>query len=453
MPRYQVTLDGRTFVLEGDHPPTEDEARAAIGEHASAPAPKSAAAPEPSFTDRILADNPALPPMLRGAQGVLRFAKANPVQAGAIAGGLASAPFTGGMSIPASMGLAGLGAAGGAAYGQLAKGATTGDFGTPSGNAAQIAKEGALGAGGEGFGRAAGQALRFAGRVVYKSALRPAMALQRDFGDIAATGLREGVPVTDAGAARVTEQLGDLGNKTRGILAAKDAERPIVRGYLPPAQGVELGSAPIHPTMPDLRDARSAGVLMRDLPPTPGGGAPAQMVAPAEIAQRGLGAARSDLSNRALAGDALDEIGALENRFLSQRTRPMSLVDTQAMKQAEQELADSAYKAQAMGHPVNGVETQFHRGIARGSREAIEQRAPEVAPLNQQAQKLIGLKLALEDAGRRNIPSVWGLRSLLGDFMPAASSRAGIAADRAGQYAPLPASFKTALIAALGGQD
>ncbi len=38
MPRYQVTLDGKTFVLEGDHPPSEAEARAAIGSPAPAPA-------------------------------------------------------------------------------------------------------------------------------------------------------------------------------------------------------------------------------------------------------------------------------------------------------------------------------------------------------------------------------------------------------------------------------
>lgn len=45
MPRYQVTLDGKTFVLEGDRPPTEDEAREAFGAHMKASAPEPAAAP------------------------------------------------------------------------------------------------------------------------------------------------------------------------------------------------------------------------------------------------------------------------------------------------------------------------------------------------------------------------------------------------------------------------
>lgn len=46
MPKYRIELDGRTFELEGDHPPTEAEARAAIGSHMSAqpPAPTGPAA-------------------------------------------------------------------------------------------------------------------------------------------------------------------------------------------------------------------------------------------------------------------------------------------------------------------------------------------------------------------------------------------------------------------------
>ena len=31
MPTYEVTLDGRTFELTGDHQPTEEEARQATG--------------------------------------------------------------------------------------------------------------------------------------------------------------------------------------------------------------------------------------------------------------------------------------------------------------------------------------------------------------------------------------------------------------------------------------
>ncbi len=229
-----------------------------------------------------------------------------------------------------------------------------------------------------------------------------------------------------------------------------------MRGYLPPAQGVELGRPPIHPTMPELRDPRSAGSLLRDAPeaaPYAGAEAHGNMIAPREIADRGLGPVRTELADRALAGDALDEVGALHQRFITQRPNPLNLQETQRLKQAEQALADSAYRAEQMGNPVNGVSPQFHRGIARGAREAIEQRAPEVVPLNKHAQELIGLNRAIEDATRRNVPGVGSIRSLLGDFAPATASRVGIEMNRAGAKFPFNDALKTALIAALGGQD
>lgn len=57
MPRYQVTLDGKTYVLEGDHPPSEAEARAAIGPQSgpsTSPGQRMDAAP-PSFGDQLTA--------------------------------------------------------------------------------------------------------------------------------------------------------------------------------------------------------------------------------------------------------------------------------------------------------------------------------------------------------------------------------------------------------------
>lgn len=44
MPRYQVTLDGQTFVLDGDHPPSEQEARTAWASHQQS----NTAAPSPA---------------------------------------------------------------------------------------------------------------------------------------------------------------------------------------------------------------------------------------------------------------------------------------------------------------------------------------------------------------------------------------------------------------------
>jgi hypothetical protein len=385
--------------------------------------------------------------------GAGKAALDNPVQAGALLGGFAAAPFTGGASIAA----AGLGAAGGAGLGSIVNAVRGGENGptTAGGVLKTMAGQGAAGAAGQGAGMGLGKLATMAGKKIYKTALRPSVTLQKDFGDIAETGLQEGVPVSAGGAGAITQKLSDIGTKIRGVLAAKDAERPAVRGLLPAGRGASLGQAPIHPTMPGIRDPRSAGVLIREgaADPVPWDGrvAAGNMIAPREIAERGLGRVRAEVSDRALAGDALAGVDDLQQRFLAQRNQPLSLQDAQRLKQAEQALADSAYRAERMGNPVNGIDPQFHQGIARGAREAIEQRAPEVAGLNQRAQGLIGLNRALEDASYRNV-GIGGLRAMLGDFVPGIASRGGIALDRAGQ-APLPASFRTALIAALAGQD
>jgi hypothetical protein len=457
VPKYLVEMhDGRKFQVEADHPPSEADVMAALGQ--SPAASHDAAPPMPSAIEQTLADNPNDPWQTRAGKFLMRQAKEHPVQAGAMLGGLVAAPMTGGASIPAAMAAAGLGAAGGAGLGSIANAAMGGENGpkTAGDVAKTMATEGALGAAGEGLGQGAARIASVGGKLVYKTALRPSMALQRDFGDIAATGLREGTPVSQSGAHQTMETIGGLGQQTRDALAARDAVRPAVRGYLPPAQGVELGAAPIHPTMPNLRDPRSAGVLLRDAPQTAGPvstAAHGSMIAPAEIAQRGLAPVRAELSDRALAGDATDQLAALQERFLSQRPTPLTLTEAQRLKQAEQALADSAYRAEQMGNPVNGVDPQFHQGVARGAREAIEQRAPEVIPLNKRTQGLIGLSRAIEDATRRNVPGVGSLRTFLGDFAPNAASRVGIAADRLGTSGTLPPSLKAALIAALGGDQ
>jgi hypothetical protein len=192
------------------------------------------------------------------------------------------------------------------------------------------------------------------------------------------------------------------------------------------------------------------GVMYRSMKAAPGAGAPAQMIAPAEIAKRGLSGARSAVADRALAGDALGELGDMEQRFLQQRTVPMSLQQAQRMKRAEQDLAEAAYAARRSGGPVNSSQQQFHEGIARGAREAIEHRAPEVIPMNKRSQELIGLNRALEDASFRNVPGVGLVRTMLGNFAPGMASGAAIGIDRASKV-PFNAALKTALIAALGG--
>jgi hypothetical protein len=229
--------------------------------------------------------------------GAGKAAVNNPVQSLAMLGGLAAAPFTGGSSLVA----AGLGAAGGAGLGSIVNAARGGENGpkTAGGVVKTMAGEGAAGAVGQGIGTGAAKLLKIAGAKLYKGALRPSATLQKDFGDIAAVGLRERIPVSEGGAMRTMQGIEDSSAAVERALVALDDARPDVRGYLPAGRGVDLGKPPIHPTTPELRDPRSAGVLLRDAPEAAtntGEAAHGSMVAPAEIARRGLSGARAEVA-------------------------------------------------------------------------------------------------------------------------------------------------------------
>lgn len=376
---------------------------AAVIQHYKAPAaPTQAAAPQQSFVDAMLSDNPSLPPMMRATQGALRLAKAHPVATGAMVGG---ALATGGTSIPASMALAGLGGAGGAGYGMLAKGAQSGDFGTPSGNAATMAKEGALSAAGEGVGQGAVRLAKDAGKLIYKTALRPSMGLQREFPQVAEVGLREGIPVSQGGAAANEARLGASADEARQMISAADA------AGAPPVTTKEVAQQ-----FGDVfKQGRNQAALGRPDP-------------------------RPAVLDRLQAFDAKNPNG-------------IPLLRAQDLKSEAQDLASRAYRAQDLGHPITDLSAASDKAMASGLRQGIEARVPGVAGVNAHTQELIGLKRALEDALRRNVPGVGSIRSLLGDFAPSAASHVGIGADRLGRSGVMPASFKTALIAALGGQQ
>jgi hypothetical protein len=489
----------RKMVDEGT---SDDDIRATLKAYDAqqAMAQPASSTPQPSMVDSLLADNPAEQWDVRAGKYIARLAKAHPVQAGATIGG---ALASGGSSLLPQLGLAALGAAGGAGYGLLAKGAQTGDYGTITGNAKEMATQGAMSAAGEGIGQGVTKAVGVIAPRIYRGVLRPSNSLQRDFGkDLSQKAFDAGLPVSEAGAATADQRIGALSQQVAGELAAKDAERPIVRGFLPPArESIPLGAAPQagempmtvsgaqaiplrRPPMNTAGTARYAerlpgdpvetlyssflnetghripalpspelagpGVVLRDAPAEAytGMAAHGNMVNPREIAQRGLAGPRADLANRALGGDATSELDALQQRFLAQRGQPLTLQDVQRMKQAEQGLADSAYKAEAMGHPVNGVDAQFHQGIARGSREAIEQRVPSVGPLNAQTQDLIGIRNAIENANMRNVGI--GVKGLIGDAMPAVISKGAILANKGVQAAP---TLLRSLMTALGYQE
>jgi hypothetical protein len=160
-------------------------------EQKAGPAP---AAPKPGYLDGqgMFGETNILGPLVK----VAKAAWNHPVQTGAIAGGALGAAATAPVSIPAALVAAagaGLGAAGGAGLGSILNAVRGGEHGptTASGVGKTMAMEGAAGALGEGAGQGAAKILKVGGKFVYKTALRPSMNLQREFGDVADVGLRE----------------------------------------------------------------------------------------------------------------------------------------------------------------------------------------------------------------------------------------------------------------------
>jgi hypothetical protein len=334
--------------------------------------------------------------------GAGKAALDNPVKAGALLGGFAAAPFTGGASLAA----AGLGAAGGAGLGSIVNAARGGENGpkTAGDVAKTMAGEGVAGAVGQGLGAGAAKLLKVGGKLVYKAALRPSMGLQREFGDVAEVGLKEGARVSEAGAKKVGERLS--GNSAKAKQLIGDAQAAGASPIQPREVATEFGDV--------FQQGRRQAQLGRPDP------------RPA-VLQR-----LQDFGARNPTGIPLDR--------------------AQELKGEAQDLASRAYRAADRGGPMTDLSAEADKAMARGLRGGIEKRVPGIKDVNADSQNLIGLSRAIEDATRRNVPGVGSLRTLLGDFAPATASFGAIGLDRMGR-APLPASFRTALIAALAGAD
>lgn len=293
---------------------------------------------------------------------------------------------------------------------------------------------------------------RESGLGIVQGTVRPSKAIRDAHGGgraIAKTIVDEGLLSADKASAATTQSR----ESVDALLAARDASRPAVRGYLGPAQeAVPLGEAPVPgqmpmqvtrpqalplnrppvspmtgqryaeklpgdptdtlhssfldqtghriPPVPDAPPLAGPGVVMRDMPSPAGPGAPPNMVDPRTITKP-LQNVRAGVGNRALGAEDVSQIDDLQRRFLDQHQKPMSLTETNALKRAEQDLAEKGYRAEQAGNPVNSTETQFHKGVARGAREAIEAQVPEVGPMNERTAALAGAEDALSVAEDR----------------------------------------------------
>lgn len=289
---------------------------------------------------------------------------------------------------------------------------------------AAILAEGVKQGGLEGVGRyVMGPVMKLFGRAMYRSALKPPVAVRREFGgkEVADTLVDAGVPITRSGAggAKVEGLLRDAGQDTARTIA--DAE---ANGAVPVPMRAVVGA---------------------------------------------LKKTRESVADRAVRGPAMDEVQAFRDAALAENPKFLPVSRAQAMKQAEQGLAINAYKAEMRGAPVNSLETSMHEDLARGLREAIERRIPSIADKNKRTQDLIGALKAITAAeGRIANNNIIGMGDMLslgtglgaaattGRPMTAAlgvlqevltrpeiASRLGIAMDRSGRPQITPQILRT----------
>lgn len=233
MPIYTVEIDGKQYDLEGDHPPSEAEARAAVGQQA---APQATAPPKAATL------------------GVLDYAvNALPTaggMAGGLIGGIGGTAFGMGVGgVPGAIGGATLGGATGEAAKQLINRLRGADAPASSGDAAKrIGTSAAIQGAGEVVGIGAAAAVKPVAKGLYGLALRPIKSVRDKYG--LGTLIREGfenrIMPTEAGADKALALVKDSKAAQQAMEAAYDA----AGGAMPSTVGV-VGAA----TRPVIRNA------------------------------------------------------------------------------------------------------------------------------------------------------------------------------------------------------
>lgn len=283
-------------------------------------------------------------------------------------------PTLGGLAggITGGIGGAALGGAAGQGYGELLKhageipgaiadvarnaisqpGATFQGFLTGAGEGAARAglKGGAEGAG-QAVGGVIGKGIEKTGKLVYKGgvALLP-KGIKQEFPQLAEAGFREGVALTGRGAQKAT----------KGVESSAQA----VRDKLGVMQ--RAGSAPV-----DIQSAVAA-----------------------------TGRTAGKVGKEPLRAQKLQEISDFNTALRAENPRPIPLTDANEMKTAAQRVATQGYKQIDRGAPINSLPLDLNMDVARGLREAIEQRVPSIGPMNARTQDFIGLEKAAEHSSQ-----------------------------------------------------
>ena len=265
------------------------------------------------------------------------------------------------------------------ATGTAALGGAAGQFGkrlvqglqqreTPQGVEALVdaAKAGAWEGGSQAVGGVIGSGLARGARRLYQGLAKPATALRADFPDLIETALRERIPLTRGGEAKISRLVQQSSNQADNVVNAASS----ISAPMPAREALTQ----LRPVVTELR--RRADI-----------GQPNQLAA---VGERG-------------------------RRLLARHPQGIDLSRAQELKRTAQTAAQGAYKARNLGVQKElGANDLLDEAVARGLRGGIERRVPDVIPINAQTQSRIGVDRMVGDAvGREgNTLAVSGLRDL-----------------------------------------
>jgi hypothetical protein len=196
------------------------------------------------------------------------------------------------------------------------------------------------------------------GKAMMENAVRPTMALLREFPDVVGTIIKERLPVgsgplTAKGSEIAAEKLADASQGVRALL-----ERATTAGK----------------TFEASRMAKPVLDLI------------------------------DEISKQPLGNSQMKQLDGMLTEFLERHKGPITPVQVQELKRAAQAIAKPVYKAVQRGEAVTAREAlgaRFNSAIAAGAKEAMET-VPGVAAGEAHKQALIGAKRALTQAeGRR----------------------------------------------------
>lgn len=360
------------------------------------------------------------------------FVKAHPAEVGAMAGGIAAVPLTGGASLLPAIAAAGLGGAGGAGVGMLA-GAMGGSPNIPKtagGVLRTMGTQGALQAGAELGGRGVQAGLKAGAGRLYQSVLKPTVAAREEYPNLVETALQHGVPVSKGGA----EKAGELASESKSA-----ADRMVAARAAQPR-------AP----MIDPRDAVA-----------------------------GITRAVRNVKDLPVARPQMKAIGDYGRQYLAEHPSPVNLVTAQRAVRATDRYFDPAYRATIdRGNPITSGQTAAAIGINDETRQLLRGAVPGLQRQNAKTSALMGLKEAVERrAGQQGNLSAVGMQHLinamlgtgvgaiggqkkgLGTFAamealtnPAVASRLAIHGAKASRV-PMSHALRAALLAQLAGQS